>query len=79
MEQKLTEDQINEIEKTNKKFYQGKLPLLRVHAEYVELLATIAEARIRQIQADHSFVQFSNQQRDLQKKSEEEAKQDVSN
>lgn len=59
-----------EAEMTN--HYNKKLPFLRLKSEHDNLLMEISEARIRTIQADHAFYQFSISQEEALKKAKDE-------
>lgn len=55
--QQPTEQEIKEFEEKMTLHYQSKLPFLRLKAEFDNLHADIAEARIRTLQANHAFYQ----------------------
>ncbi len=59
-----------EVEMTT--HYTKRIPFLKLKAEHDNLLKEIAEARIRTIQADHAFYQFSLSQEEAIRKAEAE-------
>lgn len=68
----LSESEINAIETARIQFYQERIKLLKIQAEYEELIAHIEESKNRAITAQHKTAYLYAQLQDMHKKATKE-------
>lgn len=71
-EKQYSEEEIKKMEQEQTAYYESKLPFLRLKAEFDTLHMEIAEARIRTLQANHSYYQAILAQEKTIKEAKEE-------
>lgn len=70
--QQIDQQKIEEYEVKMKEFYEARLPFIRIKHKHDSLMAEIAEARIRTVQADDAFIQYQLKKEDNKKKAQAE-------
>lgn len=65
-------EEIAKMKEEMTKFYEEKIPFLKLHEEHDRLMADIAEHKVRRISAEHHYAQFVLEQKKLQEESKKQ-------